>query len=78
MDIDYVFAPFSSEKEIFDCIDTVLHEIEGAVIAIKLHSKMVIADLQVDGAAIQIEANVATECEAIPMATGGFARSVFA
>ena len=76
MDIDYVFVPFSSKKEIVDRIDTVLHEIEGAVIAIKLHSKMVSADLQVDGAAIQIEADVATECEAVPMATGGFAQSV--
>ena len=76
MDIDYVFVPFSSKKEILDRIDTVLHEIEGAVIAIKLHSKMVSAELHVDGAAIQIEANVATECEAVLMATGGFAQSV--
>jgi len=76
MDIDYVFVPFSSKKEIVDRIDTVLHEIEGAVVAIELHSKMLSADLRVDGAAIKIEANVATECEAIPMATGGFARSV--
>jgi len=76
MDIDYVFVPFSSKKEIVDRIDKVLHEIEGAVIAIELHSKMLTADLRVDGAAIQIEASVATECEAIPMATGGFAQSV--
>jgi len=76
VDIDYVFAPFSSKKEIVGRIEEVLHEIEGAVIEIELHSKMLRADLRVDDAAIQIEANVATECEAIPMATGGFARSV--
>ena len=74
MDIDYVFVPFSSKKEIAGRIDAVLHEIDGAVIAIELHSKMLSAELRVDGAAIQIEANVAIECEAIPMATGGFAR----
>jgi predicted nucleotidyltransferase component of viral defense system len=76
MDIDYVFVPFSSKKEIVDRIDAVLHEVEGALISIELHSKMLSADLQVDGAAIKIEANVMTECEAIPMATGGFAHSV--
>jgi predicted nucleotidyltransferase component of viral defense system len=74
--IDYVFVPFSSKKEIVNRIDKVLHEIEGAVIKIELHSKMLRADLRVDDTAIVIEANVATECEAIPMATGGFARSV--
>ena len=75
-DIDYVFVPFSSKKAIVDRIDAVLQEIDGAVIAIELHSKMLSVDLRVDEAAIQIEANVATECESIPMATGGFAQSV--
>lgn len=76
MDIDYVFVPFSSKKEIVDRIDTVLHEIEGAMISIELHSKMLCADLRVDEVAIQVEATVASECETIPMATGGFARSL--
>jgi len=76
VDIDYVFVPFSSKKEIVTRIQEVLHEIEGAVIEIELHSKMLRANLRVDEAAIQIEANVATECEAIPIATGGFARSL--
>ncbi|RLE23372.1 MAG: hypothetical protein DRJ65_11995 [Acidobacteria bacterium] len=76
VDIDYVFVPFPSKKEIAGRIEEVLHEIEGAVVNIEPHSKMLRADLRVDDAAIQIEANVATECEAVPMATGGFARSV--
>lgn len=76
VDIDYVFVPFSSKKEIVARIEEVLYEIEGAVVEIELHSKMLRAGLRVDDTAIVIEANVATECEAVPMATGGFARSV--
>jgi hypothetical protein len=41
-----------------------------------LHSKMLRADLRVDGVAIRLEANVAQHCVTIPMATGGFAQSV--
>jgi predicted nucleotidyltransferase component of viral defense system len=76
MDIDYVFVPFSSKKEVVDRIVEVLQEIDGAVVDIELHSKMLRAGLRVDAAAIIIEVNVAERCDAIPMATGGFARSV--
>ncbi len=76
VDIDYVFVPFSSKKEIVDRLYPVLHEIEDAEIEIELHSKMLRADLRVDTAAIQIKVNVATGCRSVPMATGGFARSV--
>lgn len=76
MDIDYVFVPFSSKKDIVDQIEIVLSEIEDAKVSIVLHSKTLSADLLVDRAAIKIEANVASECDAIPMATGGFANSV--
>jgi predicted nucleotidyltransferase component of viral defense system len=76
MDIDYVFVPFSSKKEIVDRIGEILHEIDGAEVDIEVHAKMLRAGLRVDAAAIQIEVNVAERCETIPMATGGFARSV--
>ena len=76
VDIDYVFVPFESKKEIVDRVAQVLHEIDGASVDIDLHSKMLRADFRVDDAAIQIEANVALQCETIPMATGGFAQSV--
>ena len=75
-DIDYIFVPFSSKKEIARRIGEVLGEIDGAEVVITLHSRMLRVDLRVDEAAIQIEASVSTECEAIPMATGGFAQSV--
>ncbi len=76
VDIDYVFVPFESKKEIVDRVAEVLREIDGASIDLDLHSKMLRADLRVDDIAIQIEANVAPRCESIPMTTGGFAQSV--
>ncbi len=75
MDIDYLFVPFSSKNEIADQVERVLNEIEDAVITVHLNSKVLCAELRVDGVAIQVEANVAAECASVPMATGGFARS---
>ena len=76
MDIDYVFVPFSSKNDVADRIERILAEIEGARIDVVLHSRMMSADLRVDGVAIKVEATVADECRSIPMATGGFAQSV--
>jgi predicted nucleotidyltransferase component of viral defense system len=74
-DIDYVFVPFRSKNEIRERIERVLREIDGAVVTIAVHSKMVRASLRVDRAAIQIEANVDLECPSQPMPTAEFARS---
>ena len=76
MDIDYVFVPFESKKEIVDRIAELLHEIDGASVDMDLHSKMLRVDLRVDDVRVQIEANVALQCETVPMTTGGFAQSV--
>lgn len=76
VDIDYVFVPFRSKKEIADRVTEVLREIDGAVVDVNLHSKMPRAGLRVDDAAIQVEVNVSDHCETIPMSTGGFARSI--
>lgn len=76
MDIDYVFVPFTSKKDIVSRIESVLAEIEDAATNIELHSKMLRAELRVDDAAIQIEVNVALHCETMPMSTGGFARAL--
>lgn len=75
-DIDYVFVPFTSKKDIRKKIESVLNEIEGADIHVEMHSKMLRAEIHVDSIAIQLEAHVALECDTIPMATGGFARSL--
>ena len=58
VDIDYVFVPFRSKKEIADRVTEVLHEIDGAVVDVNLHSKILRAGLRVDDAAIQVEVNV--------------------
>ena len=73
-DIDYVFVPYKSKKDIRKQIESVLGEIKGADVQIEAHSKMLRAELRVDEASIQLELNVAMECEGIPMSTGGFAR----
>lgn len=72
-DIDYVFVPFRSKSAIRGRIESALAGIEGAVVEVAAHSKMLRATIRVDSAAIQIEANVAQACETTPVPTGNFA-----
>ncbi len=74
-DIDYVFVPYTSKKQILPRFEDVLYEIENADVKLRIHSKMIRADVRVENTAIQIEANVMPECASIPMATGALARS---
>jgi predicted nucleotidyltransferase component of viral defense system len=71
--IDYVFVPYTSKKEVREQIERVLGELEN--VEVSIHSKMLRAEIRIDEAAIQLEVNVAPQCAAIPMATGGFART---
>lgn len=73
-DIDYVFAPFGTKKAVVKRITKVLNELEAAEIEVTLHSKMMRADVRIDDVTIQVEANVAMECNAIPMPTASLAR----
>ncbi|MEK7703625.1 MAG: nucleotidyl transferase AbiEii/AbiGii toxin family protein, partial [Myxococcota bacterium] len=75
-DIDYVLVPFESKSEVAAQIRAVLTELPGADVQVTLHSTMVRAEVRMDGAAIQIEASVASECPSEPMATGDFARAL--
>ncbi len=75
-DIDYVFAPYASKKDVRAQIETVLSEIEDADVLIELHSKMLRAEIHIDSVSIQLEVHVAMECRGIPMSTGGFARQL--
>jgi len=72
-DIDYMFVPFRSKKDIREKINEILGEIEGAQIKVATHSKMLRATVRVDSAAIEVEVNVATECPSMPVPTAGFA-----
>lgn len=75
-DIDYVFAPFTSKKDIRTRVSLALRSLEGADVQISLHSKMLRAEVRLDDAAIQVEVSVASECHGVPMSTGGFARQL--
>ncbi|MCB9876807.1 MAG: nucleotidyl transferase AbiEii/AbiGii toxin family protein [Planctomycetes bacterium] len=72
-DIDYVFVPFRSKKDVVARLKTVLAELEGADVEVETHSKMIRARIVVDGAAIQIEANVDVECPSVVVPTADFA-----
>lgn len=74
-DIDYVFVPYASKKEVRPQIEQVLGELDGADVKVGLHSKMLRADVAVDGASIQIEISTAASCVTEPMATGSFAHA---
>lgn len=75
-DIDYVFVPFRSKKDVLEPITAVLEELTDADVNIQLHSKMLRATIRLDSAAIQVEVNVADSCRSVPMATGGFATAL--
>ncbi len=75
-DIDYMFVPYVSKKDVREQIESVLLEIEDAELEVSLHSKIFRAEIRVDDASVQLEANVAMECSGIPMSTGGFARQL--
>lgn len=75
-DIDYIFSPFSSKKEIEASIREVLAELEDASIDLKLHSKMIRAIVKLDAVSIQVEVSVASACSSEAMATAEFARGV--
>lgn len=72
-DIDYVFVPFRSKTAVVGRLQEVLGEIEGAQVEVATHSKMVRADLRVDGASIQIEVNVDLDCPVMAVPTTAFA-----
>jgi len=60
-DLDYVFMPFKSKKDIVENVISALKEIEGAKIEYSLNSKCLRVVLKVDDTSIQIEAKVAME-----------------
>lgn len=75
VDIDYVFVPYESKRDIREPVESVLREIEGARLDVSVHSKMLRAEIRVDEVSALLEVNVALECDAVPMSSGGFAAS---
>lgn len=62
-DLDYVFVPYKSKKDIVEEIITCLRSIEGADLDYSLNSKCLRVVLTVDQTTIQIEAKVAMDVE---------------
>lgn len=60
-DVDYVFVPFASKKDIVDEVLSALHRIEGAAISHSLNSKCLRIALSRNEVAVQIEIKTAKE-----------------
>lgn len=68
-DLDYVFVPYKSKKDIVDEILTCLRSIEGADLNYSLNSKCLRVVLTVNQTTIQVEAKVALDVETTTTST---------
>ena len=68
-DLDYVFVPYRSKKEIVGEVLECLGALEGAKLEHELTSKCLRVFLTLEGAAIQIESKVAMDVRSIPVST---------
>lgn len=75
-DLDYIFVPYSSKKEIEKGMDRILEEIPGADIKKSMNSKAIRALINVANVSLQIEAGVSADCKAIAMSTNALANQV--
>jgi len=73
-DIDYVFIPYSSKKEILKSVLSVLDAIDGLTYEYSMNSKCLRIHVKYGELATQIEANVANECSVTSVSTVGLAR----
>jgi hypothetical protein len=73
-DIDYVFIPYGSKKDIVNMILATLDEIEGLTYEYSLNSKCLRIFVKYGELATQIEANVAKDCPTAAVSSAGLAR----
>jgi predicted nucleotidyltransferase component of viral defense system len=74
-DLDYVFIPFASKKEIKDRILRALGDYPGLKISYTVNSKCIRYLVAYENINVQVEVNVALECESVEMSTSTLARS---
>ncbi|GBU25534.1 hypothetical protein R83H12_02184 [Fibrobacteria bacterium R8-3-H12] len=72
-DIDYVFVPFLSKKELKPLIEKKLSTVKGLDFSIKLNSKVMDINISYKEQSCQIEINVESECESIAMSSSPLA-----
>lgn len=68
-DLDYLFVPYRSKKDIVDGILDCLKQIEGAQVSYSMNSKCLRVVVATDEATIQVEAKVAMQTLASPITT---------
>jgi len=68
-DLDYIFVPYRSKKDIVDEIIACLESIEGATLDYSLNSKCLRVVLTVDETTIQMKAKVAMDVETATLST---------
>jgi predicted nucleotidyltransferase component of viral defense system len=73
-DIDYVFVPFSSKKDICERILHALGQVPGLRVEHSLNSKCLRCICEYQGMRAQIEVNVANQCESQELTTATLAR----
>lgn len=74
-DVDFVFAPYRSKRQITPRVRAILDEIEGGEVDVSLHSTMLRATIRVDGVGVQVECSVSPECRSIAMTTASMAEA---
>lgn len=74
-DLDYIFIPFNSKKEILPMIEKVVSELEGAKIKSQFHSTSLRVQIEYQKIKIQIEANASQECKVEPLSTSSLAKA---
>jgi len=72
-DLDYIFIPFSSKKDIIDDICALLDDQEGLSYKYNLNSKCLRIRVESNGIMTQIEINVAETCPAVAISTSALA-----
>lgn len=72
-DLDYVFIPYSSKKEISAGLDRIFAEIPGTEINKSMKSKVIKVMIKVSGVSVQVEASVSKECKVMAMSTSSLA-----
>lgn len=78
-DLDYVFIPYKSKKQVPPLLEKALAGIPGLTVACRLHSTSARFDVTLQNTnglfKTQVEVNVAGECASQPLSTGDFALS---
>jgi predicted nucleotidyltransferase component of viral defense system len=73
-DLDYVFIPFSSKKEVSKIVVKALSEIPGMRVQHTMNSKCLRCICEYNSIKAQIEINIAKDCESQELSTASFSR----